>query len=62
MMEERLIDIEMKLVTQEKLIEELSGVIFEQQKQIDLLEKLMQDQLRSRNIEIGPHNVKPPHY
>ncbi|MEY4615177.1 MAG: SlyX [Pseudomonadota bacterium] len=62
MMEERLIEIEMKLVTQEKLIEELSGVIFEQQKQIDLLEKLMQDQLRARSIEIGPHNVKPPHY
>lgn len=61
-MEDRLIEIEMKIATQEKLLEELSLVIFEQQKQIDHLETLMRDQLRTRTVEIGPHNVKPPHY
>lgn len=61
-MEERLIDIEMKIAIQEKLLEELNLVIFEQQKQIDHLETLLREQLRSKAPEIGPHNVKPPHY
>ncbi|KYG67262.1 SlyX protein [Bdellovibrio bacteriovorus] len=67
MTEERLIDIETKIAHQEHLLEELSQVLYEQQKTIDHLEKRL-IQL-SKKIEdgpdggdIGPANQKPPHY
>lgn len=61
-MEERIIDLEIKFANQDKLLEELSAVLFEQQKKIDQLERLIEDQRRSNVQEIGQHNVKPPHY
>ena len=61
-MEERLIDIEIKIANQENLIDQLNSVVFEQQKKIDLLEKILRDQLRTGGREIGPFDVKPPHY
>lgn len=66
MSEERLIDIETKILHQENLIEELNQVVYSQQKTIDKLEKLLNG-LTSRlrealgEEEIRP-NEKPPHY
>ena len=61
-MDERLIDIEMKLSSHENLIEELSTIIYEQQKKIDKLERAMKEIENSNLLEVGSHNVKPPHY
>jgi SlyX protein len=60
--EERLVEIEMKLARHENLIEQLNWVLYEQQKKIDQLERLLIEQGRAKSVEVGPHNVKPPHY
>lgn len=67
MTEDRLIDIETKIAHQEHLLEELSQVLYEQQKTIDHLEKrliLLTKKFEDANDtgEIGPANQKPPHY
>lgn len=61
-MEERLNKIEFKVANQDNVIEELSSVIYEQQKQIDQLERILRDILKSSQMDIGQHNVRPPHY
>lgn len=66
--EQRLIDIETKILQQELSIEELHQVIYRQQKTIDQLEvKITGLVQRFREVsaggpEIGPGNEKPPHY
>jgi len=68
MIEDRLVDIEMKLSYQEETIRELNGVVCEQQKQIDQLEstyKVFESQVKNLSEAIGekaPANEKPPHY
>lgn len=52
----------MKLARHENLIEQLNWVLYEQQKKIDQLERLLIEQGRAKSVEVGPHNVKPPHY
>lgn len=68
MSEERFIDIELKVTQQDRIIDELHQVIYEQQKQIDLLEgkvstllKRFKDFLDGASEEIRA-NEKPPHY
>jgi SlyX protein len=61
-MEERLIELEIKFSNQENMLEQLSHVLFEQQKQIDQLERQIEELRQTKTMEIGPHNVKPPHY
>lgn len=61
-MEERLIEIEIKIANQENLLEELNSVIYEQQKTIDRLERIIKELEKANSLEIGPQNVKPPHY
>jgi len=66
--EQRLIDIETKLLQQELLTEELNQVVYKQQQIIDQLEiKLAGLVRRFREAsepgnDIGPSNEKPPHY
>lgn len=65
--EKRFIDLESKIAHQEFQLEELSQVLYNQQQQIDLLQKqLSQMQTRMQGItpslDIGPANEKPPHY
>lgn len=67
-METRFIDLETKLAHQEFKLEELSQVLYEQQKRIEhlekrvlLLTKKMEEALEG-GAEIGPANQKPPHY
>ena len=62
MNEERLIEIEIKIANQEHLLEQLNTVMYEQQKTIDRLEKSLKELEKANQLEIGPHNVKPPHY
>jgi SlyX protein len=68
MSENRFIDIETKIAHQEHQLEELSQVLYEQQKTIDNLEKRLlqltkkfEDSLEG-SPDVGPANQKPPHY
>lgn len=61
-MESRIIEIEIKIANQENLLEELNSVIYEQQKTIDRLERALKELEKANSLEIGPQNVKPPHY
>jgi SlyX protein len=65
--EQRLTDLEIKVAYQDKTIEDLSEVIYKQQKQINAFEKafeLLNKQIQSYQSgdnEIRGHE-KPPHY
>ncbi|KHD88555.1 MAG: SlyX family protein [Bdellovibrio sp. ArHS] len=67
--EQRFIDIETKLAHQEMIVEELNQVLYQQQKTIDQLEKLVQGLTKKMKelvtdesgLEIRGHE-KPPHY
>ncbi|MEC4723604.1 SlyX family protein [Noviherbaspirillum sp. CPCC 100848] len=69
--EERLVDIEIKIARQEDLADTLNRTIYEQQKKIDELEALctaLARQLREMRdaakdgAHAAPFNEKPPHY
>lgn len=66
--QERLVEIETKVLHQESMLEDLSAVMYRQQLTIDSLEKkitLLEKQLREStaiNTDVGPHAEKPPHY
>lgn len=60
--EQRMIEIETKMAYQEKIVDELNDVVYEQQLKIDLLEKKVLD-LRKKNADdINPAHQPPPHY
>lgn len=66
--EDRLVDIEIKLTRQEDLVESLSQMVYRQQKKIDELEALNGALVRRlRDLSDGSGesmaaNEKPPHY
>ncbi|WP_431475607.1 SlyX family protein [Massilia eburnea] len=64
--EDRFVNIELKLVHQEDLVESLNQRVYEQQKQIDMLEDLVRALAeRVRTSALGnqaPLNERPPHY
>lgn len=64
--EERFVNIELKLVHQEDLVEALNERVYEQQKQIDMLEDLVRalaERVRSSTLSNQtPINEPPPHY
>ena len=64
MSEERFIAIEIKVLHQDRLLEELHEVIYKQQEIIDRLQKKMQqiEDMANADNEIRPANEKPPHY
>ncbi|MEK6627692.1 MAG: SlyX family protein [Bdellovibrionota bacterium] len=64
MNEERFINIESKILHQERLLEELHQVLYEQQTTIDKLEKKIKElkEIKTEDSEIRPANEKPPHY
>lgn len=68
MSEERLIEIETRLVYQERMLRELSDVVWEQQKRLDRLEELVKflgarlDELAQTLSASATKNEKPPHY
>jgi len=68
MIEDRLVEIEIKLTCQEETIRELNTVICEQQKQIDQMEstyKIFESKVKDLSEAVGGRlsiNEKPPHY
>ncbi|MFL9880065.1 SlyX family protein [Herbaspirillum rhizosphaerae] len=67
--EERLIDIELKLTHQEDTVDTLNKIVYEQQKKIDELEKLLttlarqvKDTANSISEQRSIENERPPHY
>ncbi len=62
-MSDRLTDIEIRYTHHERLLEELSAVLFEQRKTIDALEQRVRDLERRASHDEGPIPIeKPPHY
>ena len=64
--EDRFVNIELKLVHQEDLVESLNQRVYEQQKQIDMLEDLVRalaERVRASTLaNQTPLNERPPHY
>lgn len=71
MNEEKIIDLETRITYQDDTLQELSDIIYQQQKQIDQLNKMMelmlgklqdisQNQSGSQSTHIA--DEKPPHY
>jgi len=64
-LEQRLIDIEINLANQEKMLDELNGVIIEQGKIIDLLRrqnKILLEALNEDTVKPLSEETPPPHY
>lgn len=66
--EKRIIDLEFKVAHQDYMLEQLSQVLYDQQKKIDQMELLIQqlgkrfkDALGAEGEDIRGHE-KPPHY
>lgn len=68
MIEDRLMEIEIKILRQEDLVESLNQIVYQQQKKIDYLEAMLTTlakqlkQSQDNEREIAPANEKPPHY
>ena len=66
--EDRLIDIELKLTYQEDTVDTLNKIVYQQQRKIDELEKLLSALARQLKENTGSNNErtiadeKPPHY
>ncbi|MBP5399943.1 MAG: SlyX family protein [Alphaproteobacteria bacterium] len=64
-LEKRLVDIEINLTNQEKMLDELSDIIAEQAKTLDILKKQHEQLLRLwQENSVKPQNEEtpPPHY
>ncbi len=65
-MEERFVDLEMRISHQEDMIDELNKAIYQQQNRIDQLEATILELARHLNERIDSNMVlrheKPPHY
>jgi SlyX protein len=68
-MNERLMELEIKLSLTEYLVEELNRTVFRQQEQLDLLQeqlRLLYKQIQAQSAaQAEPHNLRdeiPPHY
>jgi SlyX protein len=64
--EDRFVDIEIKLVHQEDLVETLNQTVYQQSRRIDQLEAMVAKLAEHvRNLQQpgqGPINERPPHY
>ena len=62
-LEKRIVDLEVRVAYQDKLIEELDQVIREFSTRVENLESLLKDLKDSANAaSIGPADDPPPHY
>ncbi len=67
MSNDKIIDLETRMAYQDDTIQQLSDVIYRQQKQIDKLEKMVElivgkVQDISSSLPSAPQDEKPPHY
>ena len=58
----QLIEIETKIAYQEKLMEELNSVVYQQQLKIDELEKIISEVRKKIADDINTAHIAPPHY
>ena len=64
-LEKRLVDIEINLTNQEKMLDELSDIIAEQAKTLDILKKQNEQLLRlwqENAVKPQSEETPPPHY
>lgn len=64
-MEERLVELEIRVAYQEKTIAELDAVVREFAERTAKLERELEDlrkTVQSSPPEVGPHDEEPPHY
>lgn len=61
LLEQRIVDIEMRITRQDDLVEQLNAVIYDQQKIIDQLIKRV-NAIEKSDDPTAPRNEKPPHY
>ena len=64
-LEERLINIEIALTTQERIIEDLNQIVIAQGKQLDLLQKqnkILLERLENETVKPQSEETPPPHY
>ena len=60
-MDDRIVDLEIKLAYQERLIAELDALVRAFGERLDKTERELKD-LVSRSAPVGPANEPPPHY
>lgn len=63
-MEERFVDLEIRIARQEDMIDELNKTVYQQQLKIDSFEAILKE-MAARIVELendDPLNEKPPHY
>jgi SlyX protein len=62
-MEDKIVDLEVRIAYQDKLIAELDSVVVEFTRRLEVLERQVSD-LRESAAErpVGPSNEAPPHY
>ncbi len=60
--EQRMIEIETKIAFQDKLLDELNGVVYQQQLKVDELEKKILDLQKKISDDINGAHIPPPHY
>jgi uncharacterized coiled-coil protein SlyX len=62
-MDDRLTTLEFRYTHLERQVDEMSHLLFEQQKVIDrLVREIASLRARSNGVEVGPPNDPPPHY
>lgn len=62
-MEDKIVDLEVRIAYQDKLIAELDGVVVEFTKRLQLLERQVAELRESAaEREVGPSDEPPPHY
>lgn len=60
--EKRWVEIETKIAYQDKLVEELNQVVYQQQLKLDELDKLVSELRKKITDDINPNHIAPPHY
>ncbi len=64
-LEDRLINIEIALATQERIVEDLNQIVIAQSKQLDLLQKqnkLLLERIENETVKPQSEETPPPHY
>ncbi len=59
---EQLVDLEVKLAYQERLIRELDAMVRVFGERLDKLDRELRELKQTGEVPLGPHNEKPPHY
>lgn len=64
-MEERIVELELRSMAQQQTIEELSDVLYRQQKELDALKAVVESltrKIEEPGIVDAKQNERPPHY